>query len=461
MRTNMKLTALCISLLLSAFAIAQKQTPPEGSTPKDFTLPARTTITLENGLTATLVPFGTIPKATIRAVVRTGNVNESENEIWLADLTADMMKEGTSTRNAKQMAKDAARIGGSISVSVGDDQTSVSGDVLSDFGPEMIALVADVLCSPAFPDAELARLKADKVRELSIAKTDPNSIALEKFRGMMFPGHPYGRIFPTEKMLEGYSIQQVRDFYNTNFGAMRTHVFVAGKFDAKKVEEALRKAFGSWKRGTEAVLNIPKPVCQRSIYMIDRPGVPQSTVYIGLPVIDPSNPDYRTLQVVNSLLGGSFGSRITSNIRENKGYTYSPVSSISSRYRNAYWAEFASITTEVTGPAIKEIFYEIDRLQAEPPSADELRGIQNYLAGVFVLQNSDPNGIINQLSFLDLHGLPESYLTDYVKTVYSVTPEQVQQMTAKYLRDPEMMIVIAGDRKKVEKQVAQFGKIVG
>ncbi len=461
MRNSTTLQSICLLLFLSAFAVAQKQTPPEGSTPKDFTLPARTTITLENGLVATLVPYGTIPKATVRAVIRTGNVNEGENEIWLADLTGSMMKEGTATRNAKQLAKDAARIGGSISVSVSDDQTIVSGDVLSDFGPDMIALVADVLCAPGFPESELARLKADKVRELSIAKTDPNSIAVEKFRGVMFPNHPYGRTFPTEKMLEGYSIQQVRDFYNTNFGAVRTHVYVAGKFDAKKVEMAIRAAFSGWKRGAEAVVNIPKPVCQRNIYMVDRPGVPQSTVFIGLPVIDPSDPDYRALQVVNSLLGGSFGSRITSNIRENKGYTYSPGSSISSRYRNAYWAEFASITTDVTGPAIKEIFYEIDRLQAEPPSADELRGIQNYLAGVFVLQNSDPNGIINQLSFLDLHGLPESYLTDYVKTVYSVTPEQVQQMTAKYLRDPEMMIVIAGDRKKVEKQVAQFGKIVG
>jgi predicted Zn-dependent peptidase len=163
---------------------------------------------------------------------------------------------------------------------------------------------------------------------------------------------------------------------------------------------------------------------------------------------------------MNALLGGSFMSRITSNIRENKGYTYSPGSSVSARYRDAYWVQFASITTEVTGPALKEIFYEINRLQSEPPTTDELRGIQNLVAGIFVLQNSSSSGIINLLSFNNLHGLPDAYLTEYVKTIHSVTPEDVRQLAADLLREDEMRIVIAGDEKKLVKQVAQFGRVV-
>ncbi len=461
MQTKNLLLALVLALSIAPGAIAQKQTPPEGSAPKDFILPVKSTFTLENGLTVVLVPYGTLPKAVIRAVVNTGNIHEAANEVWLADIVGDLMKEGTATRTAKQIAQDAAKLGGSVTIGVGPDQTNIDGDVLSEFGPEMVALMADVLCNPSFPESELARLKNDRLRQLSIEKTDPNSITLEKFRTIMHGDHPYGRLYPTEEMLTGYTIQHVRGFYENNFGAARTYIYVAGKFDAKKMEDAIRKAFAPWKRGPEPAVNIPKATSKREIHLIDRPGAPQSTVYIGLPTINPSHPDYRALIVTNSLLGGSFGSRITSNIREDKGYTYSPNSSISSRYRDAYWVQVASVTTDVTGPSLKEIFYEIDRLQKDAPSADEVKGIQNYLAGVFVLQNSSPTGIINQLSFLQLHGLPDSYLTDYVKTIYSVTPEQIRDMTAKYIRDDEVLIVITGDKKKIQKQVAPYGKVIG
>lgn len=452
-------TALLASIAVSAYA--QKQQPPEGSAPKDFALPARTSFTMDNGLSFTLVPFGTLPKVHVRAVVRTGNVHEGPGEIWLADLTGDMMKEGTTTRSAKAMAEEAARMGGSIDINVGEDLISVTAEVLSEFGPDIVALLGDVLRNPALPESELARLKNDRLRELSITRSQPNSIALERFRKVLYGNHPYGRLFPTEQMIEGYTVQHIRTFHRMQFGAARTHLYVAGKFDTRAMERAIRTAFDGWERGPEPAANMPKPASERSIHILDRPGAPQSTTYLGLPTIDPSHPQYRKLLVMNAILGGSFSSRITSNIRENKGYTYSPGSAVSARYRDAYWAQFASITTEVTGPALKEIFHEIKRLQQEPPSEEELRGIKNYLAGVFVLQNSSMNGIVNQLVFLNLHGLPDSYLTDYVKTIHAVTPREVSEMARTYIRDGEITIVIAGDRKKVEQQVAPFGRISG
>src|SRR5207253_1930016 len=129
-----------------------------------------------------------------------------------------------------------------------------------------------------------------------------------------------------------------------------------------------------WKRGAPATVNVPQPNTTRAFELVDRPGAVQSTIYVGMPVTDPSNPDYIALSVTNALLGGSFGSRITSNIREQKGYTYSPASQVSARYRDAYWAEVADVTTNVTGPSLKEIFGEIERLQKEPPSEQELKG---------------------------------------------------------------------------------------
>ena len=453
-------TTILLSLLLCSMALSQKEMPPEGGQPKDFVLPPKVTFTLDNGLKATCVEFGAVPKVMIRAVVRSGNVDEGENETWLADLTGAMMKEGTTTRPSEEIAREAAKMGGGIDVNVGEDQTQIAGEVLSEFGGDFVKLVADVVRNPKFPESELGRLRNDAIRQLSISKANPGSMATEVFRKLLYPGHPYGRLFPTERMLQGYTLENVKAFYAKNYGARRTHVYVAGKFDQATIEKAIRDAFGGWAPGPDLVEDIAKPVSKRDVRIVDRPGAPQSTVIIGLPVVDPSDKDFRAFTLMNYLLGGSFGSRITANIREDKGYTYSPFSTVSSRYRSAYWAETASVTTNVTGPSIKEILYEINRLQQEAPSTEELKGIQNYAAGVFVLQNSSSNGIINQLSFLDLHGLPESYLTDAVKNIYAVTPAQVQQLCARYLKTDEMRIVIAGDRKKIEKQVAPYGRIV-
>jgi len=451
-------TLLVMSLFVAVGTMAQKQAPPEGGKPKDFKLPATKTIALENGLTATLVQYGAIPKVSVMCAVRVGNLNEEASEIWLADLVGDMMKEGTVSRTSTQLAEAAASMGGSISIGVGPDLTTVSGDVLSESGQDLVALLGDVLRNPSFPAAELERLKNDRVRDLAVSKTRPGNLAMEAFYKMLYPDHPYGRVFPTEEMVKGFTLDQVKAFYDENFGAVRTTVFVVGKFDEPAMESAIRKAFDGWKQGAEPLVNIPSPVMKHGFRIVDRPGAPQSTIYVGLPVLNPSEADYVGLLVTNSLLGGSFASRITTNIREQKGYTYSPTSMISTRYRDAYWAEVADVSTNVTGAALKEIFKEITRLQSEPPSAEELKGIQNYLAGTFVLQNSSRGGITNQLSFLRLHGLTEDYLTNFVKRVYAVTPEEVSALATKHLKAEVMSLAITGDTKAIAPQVREYSR---
>lgn len=445
-------------LLMSSAALAQKQTPPEGSTPKDFKLPAKQTFTLDNGMSVALVPYGDLPKVTANLVIRAGNSNEAADEIWLADLTGNLMKEGTATRSAEQIAQEAAGMGGQVNVFVGDDQTTINGDVLAEFAPGLIKLIADLARHPLFPEAEVPRLKKDLQRQLSIQKSQPGSLTMEKFRQALYPDHPYGRIFPTEAMIESYTVDKVKNFYATNFGAARARLYVAGRFDAPAVAAAIRAAFGDWARGSDIMINIPKPLTQRAVHMVDRPGAAQSTIYLGLPVVDPSHKDYMALMVTNTLLGGFFSSRVTANIREDKGYTYSPFSSISSRYRDAYYVQIADVTTDVTGPALKEIFYEINRLQGEAPSEEELNGVKNYLAGSFVRQNSARGGIIGQLAFLGLHDLDDSYVTEYVKNVFAVTPADVQRMAQTYLRDEEMTLAITGDVKKIKAPVEQVTK---
>jgi predicted Zn-dependent peptidase len=377
-------------------------------------------------------------------------------------MLGDMMKEGTRTRTADQIAETAARMGGAVNISVGADQTSITADVLSESGAELVALLADIAQNPLLPASELQRLQTDTLRSLAIARTQPGSLALERFRQILYPDHPYGRVFSTEEIVKSYTVEDLRKFHTDNFGARRTHVYVAGRFDAKAMRDAITKAFGAMPQGTSAQPNPPRPAAfdKRRVALINRAGAPQSTLYLGLPTLDPTNKDYIPFVVANSLLGGSFASRITSNIREQKGYTYSPNSQLSTRYRDGYWLQVADVTTDVTGASLKEIFYEVERLAKEPPTAEELQGIKNYLAGIFVLQNSSRGGVIGQLSFVRLHGLDESYLNTYVQRVLATTPADVQRITSTYLRPDRMAIVVVGDEAKIKEQVTAYGEVM-
>ena len=430
-----------------------KEQPPEGGTPKDFYLPEKRTTRLDNGLDVTAVRFGSVPKTTVVVVLRVGNLNDGD-KTWLADLAGDFLLEGTHTRSAEDIARDAAAMGGAVNVSVGENLTTIGGDVLADFAPQMIELLADVVRNPRFPESELERLRRDRLRQLSVASTQPDQMAHAGFREALYGDHPYGRMFPAEEQLAGYNLADIRGFYEENFGARRTHVFVSGMFDEEAVLAAIERAFGTWKSGAEPLEYLPDPAQGKvEVEIIDRPEASQSNIYLGLSAIDPSHDDWIRLELTNTLLGGSFASRITRNIREDKGYTYSPFSTLSARRGDGYWAQVAAVTTDVTGPALEEIYAEIERLREEPPAEDELDGMKNYRAGVFVLQNSTRRGIVNVLSFLDLHELPETWLGEYVSNVFAVSPEDISETARRYLRPEDMTLVVVGDRSQVAEQL--------
>jgi predicted Zn-dependent peptidase len=453
----MRILPLLAGLVLCATPLAaQKELPPSAGTPKDFRLPARKNFTLPNGLQVTMVRYGIVPKVAISVLVATGGIDEAVNEVQLSSLTADALLEGTVTRAGSDISREAAEMGGSLTAGSSDDQVSVGGEVLSEHADRYVGLLADVLLHPRFAAADVERVRTNHARDNAIAQSQPGPITRARFREMMFPGHPYGRIFPTEAMLAGYTSETVRAFYARNYGARRSHIYVSGVYDAAKVERAIRAAFGGWATGPATTVNPPTPVNRRQVALIDRPDAVQSSVRVGLPVADPSSPDWIPLTVTDALLGGAFGSRITSNIREDKGYTYSPGSFVGSWPKAATWVEVADVTTNVTGASLKEIFNETDRLRNEAPPEKELTGIKNNMVGLFTLQNSSRYGVINQLQFADQHGLGDAYLAGYVKHVLAVTPEQVRATAVKYLDPSRMTITVVGDKKTVEAQLAPY-----
>ena len=446
---------LILTFSVTVLTAQEKEQPPKGGEPKGFTLPEKEIVEFDNGLTLVMVPYGSIPKATIQFSIKTGNIDEKENQVWLADLMADMLKEGSTTKSAKQIADDMAGMGGNLNIGVGVHTSYLSSSVLYEFAPKAITLMADVLKNPKWPVEELDRLKNDMKRNLSVRLAGPQAQASRDFFAAIYPDHPYGRVFPTDAMIDSYSVEDIKKFYDSNFGALRTTIYVAGNFDAESVKEAVESSLTDWKKGEPSDYAIAQPVTNADVKIIDRPGAPQSTIYYGLPVIGPSSEDYIALDVTNSILGGSFASRITSNIREDKGYTYSPYSNLKDNYKTGVWYEAADVTTEHTGAALKEIVKEIEILQNEPPSQEEMEGIINYESGIYVLQNSTPNGIIGQLIFLDTHDLDESFLTDKVKNMHAVTPEKVSEMTQKYIQPANMTLIVVGDKAKIENQIQE------
>jgi predicted Zn-dependent peptidase len=423
-----------------------------------FSLPALHSFAVSNGLRATLVEAGTVPSVSLRLVLRAGAI-DAGGATWLERLMAEYLREGAGDRDAAALARAVAALGGRLTITSGADTTSVSLTVLAEYADDAVALLAEVAARPLFPASEFERLISDQKRDLDVIRAEPSALASDVFQRALYGGHPYGPVLPDAMGLEGLDLAAVQALYGRNVGPRRAHVLAAGQIDVERIAQAIEAAFGGWTAEAPDEAPTVEPTSSRVIHAVDRPGAEQSTVMIGLPVISPGHSDYVALVLTNALLGGAFNSRVTRNIREDKGYTYSPRSAITAHRYASHWAQVADVTTDVTGASVGEIFGEIDRLRAEPPTIEELRGIQAYVAGSQTIRYATSGGIIAQLAFLDLHRLDTGYAERFVDRVYQIDPAEVQRIAVEYLRPEEMTIAVAGDLDATREQLARFGEI--
>jgi len=459
MKMTNPITCVALATLLLGFAGAHAADIPPPGQPKDYQLPAKTEYRLENGMHVTLVPFGSVPKVSIVLSIRTGNLNEGE-DTWLADLTGELMTEGAGDMDAETLARVAAEFGGAVSVSTGSETTSISMGSLADKAPEAIALMAAVARSPALPASELDRIRQDFLRNLSISRTQPNGQAAMAFYPRIYGSHAFGTVYPTDAQLAGYTIEDVRAYYADNFGARRSRLYITGQFDTPAVRDAISEQFAGWEPGPEVMIDVPNPNRAGSLQIVDRPGSPQSTVLIGIPVMGIIDPAYAEFQMTNSVLGGAgFLSRFFRNIREEKGYSYDPGSRTRGHYRDNVWVFSANLNTPDTGAALTEFFREVRQLQDTPPADPELALIRGYRGGVFVLSNASRGGIIGTLSLMDFHDLPDTFLTEYLARMNRVTPEQVSATARSQLPVAGMTVVVVGDREMIEPQLAEVEEL--
>ena len=455
-RRTLAASVAALSLVATPMAVSAQDFPtqmPALGTPKPFTVPASETFRLPNGMQVTLIPYGITPTTVVSLRVFAGALNQGDN-VALPTLTAQMLREGAAGRTGAQLAEAAASMGGNLAVGAGQHETSVTLNVLSEHAPDAVKLIADVVRRPDFPASELERVRLSALRNLAVAKTTPQALAEVALASAYYGDtHPYGRLFPTEAQLKAYTLQDVRSFYAANFGAQRARLYIAGRFDAAAVRAAIEQSYSDWAAGPERLRLPPQPQPGPRGVLVDRPGAPQSTLRLAFPAPVAGTPGDIPLRVSNALLGGSFASRITKNIREAKGYTYSPGSGTTYNAGEAIWAFNADVTTDVTGPAIKEVFSEIRRMQNEAIPEEEAAGMRTYMAGVFVLQNASPGGLINSIATRDFHGLPTNWLDAYVPSVLAVPASGLQASVRQSLPLEKMTLVVVGDLAKITPQL--------
>ncbi|WP_342250995.1 M16 family metallopeptidase [Sphingomonas sp. OTU376] len=444
-----------VALLAATPALAQDKFPPAPpiADPKPFKLPATETYTLPNGLQVTLIPYGIAPKTVVSLRVRAGAVNEGD-AVWLSEVTGALMKEGAAGKTASDLAAAAAGMGGQLNVSAGMQSTTVSTNVLSEYAPDAIQLLSDVAVRPTLPASELARVKANLGRQLSVALSQPGTLAdVALGRTVYGTSHPYGRIIPSAAQLQGYTIDQVKAFHAGQFGAKRARLYVAGRFDTATVKAAIEKAFAGWQAGPDPVVLQSPHQPGPKIVLVDRPGAPQATLRLAFDASRAGTDADIPQRVTNALLGGAFSSRITTNIREDKGYTYSPYSDVEFTPEQALWGFQADVTTEHTGDSLHEVFKEIRRMQTEPVPAEEAKGIRTYMAGLFAISNSTSGSVVGTLATRDILGLPGDWTERYVPAVLAVTPEQMQASANASYPLGKLILVVVGDLKTVVPQL--------
>ena len=449
------LGALAGALIVAAPAAAQDDYPPlpKPGAPKPYQVPASESYTLANGMQVTLIRFGQVPKATVNLRVYAGGLNEG-GRTGLSALTAQMLREGAAGKKGSGLAEEAASMGGSINLGNGLHETTLGIAALSERTPDAIRLLGDIALRPDFPASELERIRQNMLRSLSVARSQPQTVANAALAAAYYGADsPYGRILPTDAQVKSYTLADVGAFYRANFGAKRARIYVAGQFDPAEVKAKIEQVFGGWGPGPERLNVVPKVQPGPRAILVDRPGAAQSTVRLAWPAPVAGSPGDIPFEVMDNLLGGSFTSRITQNIREDKGYTYSPFSSVDFNPGEGSWTFNADVTTDVTGAALKEVFGEIRKLQTVAIPEAEGTGIRTWMSGTYILQNASQGGLIGSLAQVDLLGLPADWVTAYVPRVMAVTNAQMQQAAREQLPLDKMTLVVVGDLAKVEPQL--------
>jgi zinc protease len=449
----LSVTAICLSQSVD------RSKPPVLGPPPSLTLPPIQKATLSNGISVILIEKHNVPVLEMRLVINAGSVVEGPDKIGLATMTASMLKEGAGDKSSLELSDAIDYLGASISTYAGSHTMGISLHTPVSKLDKAFDLFADIALHPTFPANELERLRKERLTALMQMYDQPTMIAIHAASQFVFGAqHPYGRsTIGTEKTIKGFTIDDVKGFYTRHFNASNAVFIVAGDVKKDEIVAKLEKAFGNWRNGDAAITKVPvaDQVKERTIYLIDKPDAPQSVIRISRVGVERTNPDFFPIIVMNSILGGSFSSRLNINLREKHGYTYGASSGFDMRPAPGAFTAGSSVQTAVTDKAMTEFMNELKNI-SEPVSDQELTRAKNYLALSYPGGFETVAQIVNQLSEMQFYSFPDTYFNTYINNVQAVTKADVQRVAKKYIDPKNIAIIIVGDRKKIEKGLSDL-----
>jgi zinc protease len=448
---------------VNADAEWRKETPKPGA-PSALHLPVPGQFKLPNGLTVLFSERQGLPLVAASLVLRAGSGANPPDHPGLASVTARMLQQGTATRTAPQIADRAADLGATLGSRASTDDSVVSTRSLTRSFPDALELLADVALHPVFPQAEIERVRSERLAALVQEKDDPNATATRVALAALYgPQHPYG--YPdtgTAESIKAISRADLLHFWQQNYSPAEAALIVTGNIKLAALKPLLEKAFGDWKAGKSSAPAIGRPESTEArLIIVDRPGAPQTTLvcFAGGPAR--STPDYSRIEVMNTDLGGLFSSRINMNLREAHGYTYGAGSVFLYHRAPGPFLVFSDVRTDVTAPATTEVFNELRRMRDTQMTPEELTLSKDSIARS--LPGRFERGTEAAASFAELfvYDLPLDYFSTLPASINGVSVEQAQAAAQQYILPEKVIVLAVGDRAKIEAELTKLnlGKV--
>jgi predicted Zn-dependent peptidase len=456
------LCACCVSVpCASAQERPDRSKPPVPGEAPRLSLPPIHKRTLSNGLNVWLVELHEVPLVQVSLQVLAGSADDRADKYGAGSLTAAMLDEGAGSRSALEIADEAERLGATLTTGSSFDSSAVRLNVPVAQLQSGLALMADVALRPTFPEADLDRLRQQLLTSLLQARDDADSIADMAFARLVFGrSHRYGTLqIGTEATLKAMTREDLQTFHRGFYQPAHATLIVVGDVTAEGMLPQLERHFGAWKNSAavERVPVPPAPQLQDSqIYLIDKPGSAQSEIRIGGVGVARTTPDYFALQVLNTILGGSFTSRLNQNLRETHGYTYGAGSGFDMRLSPGPFVAAAAVQTDKTSEALREFVIELERI-GEPVGGEELTKARNYLALGFPGEFETTRDLSRHLDEMVVYRLPEDYFAQYVTRTQAVTAADLQRAATMYIQPSRFAFVVVGDRKIIEPGLRALG----
>jgi len=457
------IVALCAPATLAAQGTSSYTKPPAVPAPPALSVPAVKSSTLPNGIRLRVVEQRELPLVQVTLQVTGGSRLDGETP-GIATFVANMLDEGAGSRDALALQSELAYLGASLSTSADWDRTSVGLKVPVRNLPAALALMGDVVMRPTFRAEEVRRQRDLRLTALLRTRDQPNALASLAFYQAVFPAtHPYARNITGDSVtVARYDSTLVRQFYEGAIRPDRASLFVVGDVTEAQMRTLLAQHFGSWRVSSTALPlpTAPAPATHPAttrVWLLDKPEAAQSVITIGWPGVERTSPDFAALQVMNTLLGGSFTSRLNMNLRETKGYSYGAGSNFTIRVAPGPFAVSTSVRTNVTDSSLIEIFKEIRGVRDSLVPQEELnRAKANFELDLPGLLESTSQ-IAGQMASLATFGLTLEEFPRLVARVRAVTAADVQRVARQYLTPDKAHVVVVGDLAKVKEPIEKLG----